>query len=155
MKRLFALLLGLVTGVFLLAGCGASSGGDTYQDGTYTARFKEASPNEYIDFLEVTVADGAITSMRYDAYHKDDSTRLRSADEVYERDMEKVSGTYPRRYQADLVNQYLEKGSIGEVTEIAGATWSSRSFKALFTALEPSLYSGDTETVLVDNVPPI
>lgn len=155
MKRFTAILLAFLVCISLVTACGLAEENKTYVDGTYTARFKEpSSSNDYVDYLIVTVSGGVVTGMEYDAYYKDDETQLRSQDEKYERDMNKVSDTYPRRYGPDLVNQYMEKGDIDLVDDVAGATWSSESFKALFKALEPSMQSGSTEVVLVDNVLP-
>lgn len=138
-----------------LAGCGASGTPSTYVDGTYTAEFREFDtaydPVGYKDYLRVVVKDGVISEMEYDAVNP--SGERRSQSEEYEAAMLKVSETMPRRYSADLVNQFLEEGGLSEVDDIAGATWSSASFKALFTALEANLISGDTNTLVIDNIP--
>lgn len=134
--------------VLVLAGCG---GEKVYQDGIYSAQFKEYDSYGYKDFLTVTVKDGAVTEMVYNGISEDGT--LRTDDSKLQNDMESTQGTYPKKYTSDLVNQFLEAQDIKGVDAVAGASWSSESFKTLFKELEDSIYKGDTALVEVDNVP--
>ena len=150
MRKIWAVWLAALCVLGLLAGCSQSK---SFQDGVYSASFSDYDSRGYKDFLEVTVENSAVTSVRYDAV--DANGALRSQDEKYRKDMEAVQGTYPEKYSADLVNQYMEEQDIDKVDTIAGATYSTQCFLALFKALEPSMQSGDTTPVVVDNIPEI
>ncbi len=148
MKRVICLLMtGLMTALSLAA-CGGPA---TYQDGTYAAEFREYDSYGYKDFLRVTVKDGAVTEVVYNAH--DANGALKTDDADYASRMASVQDTNPERYTADLQNQLLQAQSIEDVAVIAGATWSSECFSVLFTALEESMYGGSSGLVLVDNVP--
>lgn len=140
--------LALIICTFALTGCSSDK---TYQDGIYTAQFREYDSYGYKDFLTLTVQDGVVTEMVYDAVNEQGA--MRTDDQKIQQDMSAVRDTYPKKYTADLVNQYLEKQDIGEVATIAGASWSSESFKTLFLALEPQMEKGDTTLLSIDNVP--
>ncbi|MGL4667538.1 MAG: FMN-binding protein [Saezia sp.] len=122
-----------------------------FQDGNYTAEFAGFDSRGYKDFLRVTVKDKLVTHIEFDAMNKDEN--LKSQDTKYEADMKKVQSTYPTKYSADLINQYLDVQYITKVDAIAGATYSSDGFIALFTALEKNMLKGNTEKVVVENVP--
>lgn len=147
MQRLLAGLLTLLC-LGMLTGCTPD---DTYTDGTYTAVFKEYDSYGYKEFVTVTVSDGQVTELVYDALNE--AGTLRTQDEKYRQNMESVADTYPEKYTTDLINQYMEKRNIDEVDAIAGATWSTDSFKALFNAVLPNMLSGDETAQQVDNVP--
>ncbi len=152
MQRCLAACAAFMFLAFGLCACGAQEKDVQWVDGTYTAEFKEYDSYGYKDYLVLTVQDGGITAVEYDG--KNAEGTLKTAEEKYGADMEKTQGTSPVRYTADLGNQLVEKGLIDQVDDIAGATWSSECFKALFNALaENSLPSGDTSLLLVDNVP--
>lgn len=148
MKRLGAMVLVALLSMLALMGC---SEGAVYQDGVYSAEFREFDSYGYKDFMTLTVTDGVVTEIVYNAVNEEGGWR--SEDEKYAETMRAVRDTDPNKYTADLVNQYLEKHDIAEVDAVAGATWSSDSFLSLFSALEPKMIAGDTTLVLVDNVP--
>lgn len=150
MRKLGMFLLAALTLVLLLAGCAQEQ---YFHDGTYTAEFEDFDGRGYKDYIRVTVKDKVVTSIEYDAVNEEGA--LKSADEKYASDMQKVQDTYPDKYTADLINQYMEAQSISGVDALAGATYSSDAFTALFTELEKSMLSGDTETVTVANIPTI
>ena len=140
------IFLATLLSMLMLTGCGAKS----YKDGVYRAEFQRYDSRGYKDFIEVTVENATVTGIVYNAVTE--SGALKTDDEKYQKDMETVQGTNPSRYSQDLVNQYMETHSISDVDTIAGATYSSDSFVALFKALESSMTSGKTETVLVENL---
>ncbi|NLW79173.1 MAG: FMN-binding protein [Ruminococcaceae bacterium] len=148
MRRFAAALLAVLLCGALLAGCQADT---AYADGTYYAEFEEYDSYGYKEYMRVTVEDGAVTALEYNAMDADGA--LRTQDEKYRQNMESVNDTYPEKYTADLVNQFMENKDIDKLDAIAGATWSSDSFKALYKALLLNMAVGDTNTVLVENVP--
>ena len=120
------------------------------QDGTYRAEYKNFDVYGWKDYIEVTVEDGEIASLVFDAVNMEDGT-LKSEDESYKNQMEPIVGTYPAKYNADLINQFLESGKISAVDIVAGATQSTGSFKTLLTNIVPNIKAGDTTVVLVDD----
>lgn len=149
MRRIASFFTACMLVLCMLAGC-ATDG--TYQNGVYTAEFKEYDTYGYKEFMRVTVENGLVTELVYNGVNEEGGLKTEDAD--YQSRMSLVNETYPRRYTADLVNQYLDSQDIDAVTTVAGATWSSDSFVALFKALEENMYAGDTTVVLVDNVLP-
>ncbi|MGD9559819.1 MAG: FMN-binding protein [Oscillospiraceae bacterium] len=147
MQRLCKTLLVLLC-IVTLAACNAPP---TYQDGTYSAEFKDFDSYGYKEYMIVTVSGGEITDLVYNAVNEEGV--LRTQDEKYQQNMESVVDTYPEKYTGDLINQFMDEQDISRVDIIAGATWSSESFKALFIALEAHMTSGDTTALRVDNVP--
>ncbi len=151
MKRVASLFVVFVFASTLLFGLAACGGPAAYQDGVYSAEFKDFDSYGYKDYLRVTVAGGAITQVEYDALNAGGGRKTEDAD--YASRMSSVQDTSPPRYTADLQNQLLLSQKIEDVAVIAGATWSSECFSVLFTALEESMYGGSSGLVLVDNVP--
>lgn len=58
--------------------------------------------------------------------------------------------TYPADYSKKLADSLLEKQDISQVDTVAGATNSSKNFKAMVEALKSNMSKGKTDTVLVD-----
>ena len=83
----------------------------------------------------------------FKAYGSDGT--LKSESEEYREDMEKFSTTYPAQYYMDLINQYISTGNSKDVDVVAGATATSNSILKLLRALEDSLKSGSTETMII------
>ncbi len=148
MKKLIK-LLAVVICVFAFTACSEESF-TNLQDGTYRAEYKDFDVYGWKDYIEITVEDGEISELVFDAVNMEDST-LKSEDENYKTQMEPIVGTYPAKYNADLINQFLESGKISAVDVVAGATQSTGSFKTLLTGIVPNIKAGNTEVVLVDN----
>ncbi len=146
MQRMGAVVLSLLLGLCLLTSCGTST---TYMDGSYRVEFQNYDSRGYKDFLEVTVENGSIVSLQYNAINEDEL--LKTDDVTYRENMQATQSTYPERFSQDLMNQYLETNDINEVDAVAGATYSSSSFFDLFAALEPQLQSGNTTTLIIEN----
>ncbi len=138
--------------MFALAVCllfGACTGNVEISDGTYRAEYDSYDQHGYKDFVEITFVDGAVTEITADAVSEADGS-LKSTSEEYRKDMESLeNGTYPEKYYKDLINQYIANPSADAVDVVAGATTSSKSFKALAAALEHAVRSGNTDTVIV------
>lgn len=150
MQRFASVILAAMLGLFLFSSCEKKQEERVYVDGTYTAEFAEYDTNGYKDFIIVEVKDGAVVRLEYDAV--DAEGNYKTQDTAFGEEMEKQADTQPARYAGDLVNQYLEKGAIDAVDDVAGATWSSECFKTLFKALEEQMYAGDITPLVIDNV---
>ena len=144
MKRIIALLLVIVCAVYMTA-CSSSK---LIPNGTYHIEYDTYDATGYKDFVEVTFEDGTITDVKMDAVSESDGS-LKSESEEYREDMKKFSNTYPEKYYMDLINQYILTGKSEGVDVVAGATATSNSILKLLRALESSLKSGSTETLIV------
>ena len=148
MKKFIKILAVLVC-VFALTACSEETF-TNLQDGTYRAEYKNFDVYGWKDYIEITVEDGEISELVFDAVNMEDGT-LKSEDESYKNQMEPIVGTYPAKYNADLINQFLESGKISAVDVVAGATQSKGSFKTLLTNIVANIKAGDTTVVLVDD----
>ena len=148
MKK-FIKLMAVVICVFAFTACSEASF-TNLQDGTYRAEYKNFDVYGWKDYIEVTVENGEISELVFDAVNIEDGS-LKSEDENYKSEMEPIVGTYPAKYNADLINQFLESGKISAVDVVAGATQSTGSFKTLLTNIVPNIKAGNTEIVLVDD----
>ena len=149
MKKLAKIICIAALCLFAFTACSESSF-TNLKDGTYRAEYKNFDAYGWKDFIEVTVADGEISQLVYDAVNIEDGS-LKSEDEAYKQQMEPIVGTYPAKYNADLINQFLESGKISAVDVVAGATQSTGSFKTLLTNIVPNIKEGNIEIVLVDD----
>lgn len=148
MKK-FIKLMAVVICVFAFTACSEASF-TNLQDGTYRAEYKNFDVYGWKDYIEVTVENGEISELVFDAVNIEDGS-LKSEDENYKSEMEPIVGTYPAKYNADLINQFLESGKISAVDVVAGATQSTGSFKTLLTNIVPNIKEGNIEIVLVDD----
>ena len=128
MKK-FIKLMAVVICVFAFTACSEASF-TNLQDGTYRAEYKNFDVYGWKDYIEVTVENGEISELVFDAINIEDGS-LKSEDENYKSEMEPIVGTYPAKYNTDLINQFLESGKISAVDVVAGATQSTGSFKTL------------------------
>ena len=138
MKK-FIKLMAVVICVFAFTACSEASF-TNLQDGTYRAEYKNFDVYGWKDYIEVTVENGEISELVFDAVNIEDGS-LKSEDENYKSEMEPIVGTYPAKYNTDLINQFLESGKISAVDVVAGATQSTGSFKTL-CRLRPGGLSG-------------
>ena len=148
MKKLIK-LLAVVVCVFAFTACSEASF-TNLQDGTYRAEYKNFDVYGWKDYIEITVENGEISGLVFDAVNMEDGS-LKSEDGSYKSQMEPIVGTYPAKYNTDLINQFLESGKISAVDVVAGATQSTGSFKTLLTNIVPNIKEGNTEIVLVDD----
>ena len=149
MKKLISLCLVAIISLFSLTAC-TDDTLKNLKDGEYRAEYKNFDVYGWKDYIEITVVDGEISKLVFDSTNID-GTKLKSEDESYKQQMEPIVGTYPAKYNKDLINQFLESEKISAVDIVAGATISTGSFKTLLTNIAPSLKSGDTNLVLVDD----
>lgn len=141
------LLSGLLAIALVFTGCGSKNNPTTYKDGTYTAEFDQYDGDGYKTQLIVTVQDGEVSKMVFDAINA--NGELKSQDQKMNEQMQQVQGTNPTQYAQDLINQFMAQNDIDKVDDVAGATVASQSFKTLFKALEKNMASGDETTVIV------
>lgn len=64
----------IMLAVVLLAGCGASA---KYKDGVYYVEAPEFAASGWKETVEITIEDGAIVKINWDAIYKDDSIPIR------------------------------------------------------------------------------
>ena len=151
MKKIITLALAAVM-AFGITGCTREQlNTATLVDGTYRAEFREYDSNGWKDYVEVTVEDGRLNEVIYDSV-KENSDTLKSEDESYKKEMEAIVGTYPAKYNKDLINQFIESGKVTQVDIVAGATESTGNFKTLIIAAMESAAKGETETQIVENL---
>ena len=151
MKKIISLALAATLAVSAFTGCSTEQLNAALVDGTYRAEFKDFDRFGWKDFVEVTVADGELSEVVYDSVNED-GTKLKSEDQSYKAEMESIVGTYPAKYNKDLINQFIESGKVTSVDIVAGATESTGKFKTLIMAAMKNANSGDTETEVVDNL---
>ncbi len=151
MKKIISLALAGALAVGAFTGCSTEQLNTALTDGTYRAEFKDFDRFGWKDFVEVTISDGELSEVVYDSVNED-GTKLKSEDESYKAEMESIVGTYPAKYNKDLINQFIESGKVTSVDIVAGATESTGKFKTLIVAAMQNATSGDTETEIVDNL---
>ncbi len=149
MKNFARILLVLVLCIFAFTAC-ADGTFKNLKDGTYRAEYKNFDAYGWKDFIEVTVTNGEISQLVYDAVSIEDGS-LKSEDESYKQQMEPIVGTYPAKYSKDLINQFMQSNTVSSVDIVAGATQATGSFKTLLTNIAPNIEKGNTDTVLVDD----
>lgn len=151
MKKIISLALAGALAVGAFTGCSTEQLNTALVDGKYRAEFKDFDQFGWKDFVEVTIVDDELSEVVYDSVNED-GTKLKSEDESYKAEMESIVGTYPAKYNKDLINQFIESGKVTSVDIVAGATESTGKFKTLIVAAMQNAASGDTETEIVDNL---
>lgn len=151
MKKLISLALTAVFAMGAFTGCSEEQiKSASLTDGTYRAEFAQFDANGWKDYVEVTIADGELNEVVFDSVNEKE--QLKSEDETYKAEMEQMVGTYPAKYNKDLINQFLESGKITAVDIVAGATESTGNFKTLIVEAMKSANSGNAEVVIVENL---
>ncbi|MBE6866837.1 MAG: hypothetical protein IJN77_05290 [Oscillospiraceae bacterium] len=151
MKKLISLALTAVFAMGAFTGCSEEQiKSASLTDGTYRAEFAQFDANGWKDYVEVTIADGELNEVVFDSVNEKE--QLKSEDESYKAEMEQMVGTYPAKYNKDLINQFLESGKITAVDIVAGATESTGNFKTLIVEAMKSANSGNAEVVIVENL---
>ncbi|MBQ7902533.1 MAG: hypothetical protein IJ362_02265 [Oscillospiraceae bacterium] len=151
MKRIISLALTAVFAMGAFTGC--SEGqivSTTLTDGTYRAEFKDFDSNGWKDYVEVSVVDGELNEVVFDSVNE--KSELKSEDESYKTEMERMVGTYPAKYNKDLINQFIESGKVTAVDIVAGATESTGNFKTLIIEAMENATTGNTEVEIVENL---
>lgn len=118
-----------------------------YQDGEYRAEAKEFS-NDYKEYVVVTVADGKISDVEYNAFNADNELKTDNAG--YKETMEEKNGTYPEKYMTELADSLKETQNPADVEVVTGATHSSENFKILAQTALDAAKEGNTDVQIVD-----
>lgn len=152
-NRLFFYKFRLFVVVILLLGMvvACSSG---YVDGEYRAEFAAYDSLGFKEFLVARVENGKVTMLRIDGQDANGITKTNNKN--YRIAMELATGTYPDKVFETLDGRYLliaqQKKSKQTVDAVAGATLTSNNYAVLFKALQKAFVSGDTTTVIVENL---
>lgn len=144
MRRMIAMLLGLMLTASLLAACGTGTG---LQDGYYTAQAAEFS-HGWKEYITILVKGGNIISVEYNAENA--SGFIKSWDNAYMQTMLHSNGTYPNEYTRYYASQLLEGQGSGSIDAISGATSSWSSFQKLAAAVLEQSRNGDSSIKSVD-----
>jgi len=144
MKRIFAILAGMLLLVSLLTACGSRT---QLQDGYYTAQMSEFS-HGWKEYITILVKGGSIISVEYNAENA--SGFIKSWDNAYMQNMLHVNGTYPNEYTRYYAGQLLEGQGKGGIDAISGASSSHGTFQALAQAVLEQARKGDSSIVFVD-----
>ena len=144
MRRMIAMLLGLMLTASLLAACGTGTG---LQDGYYTAQAAEFS-HGWKEYITILVKGGSIVSVEYNAENA--SGFIKSWDNAYMQTMLHTNGTYPNEYTRYYANQLLEGQGEGGIDAITGATSSHSSFQILAQAVLEQARKGDSSIAIVN-----
>ena len=151
MKKLISLALTAVFAMGAFTGCSEEQiRSAKFTDGTYRAEFAQFDANGWKDYVEVTVVEGQLDQVVFDSV--DEKGNLKSEDASYKAEMEQMVGTYPAKYNKDLINQFLESGKITAVDIVAGATESTGNFKTLIIEAMENATTGNTEVEIVENI---
>lgn len=151
MKKLISLALIAMFALSAFTGCTEEQLKNTgLNDGTYRAEFADFDANGWKDYVEVTIADEQLNEVVFDSVNE--KGQLKSEDESYKAEMEQMVGTYPAKYNKDLINQFLESGKITTVDIVAGATESTGNFKTLIIEAMANAAEGNTEIEIVENL---
>lgn len=142
--RVVCVLIAIVLSVTFF-GCDSAK---ALQDGTYRAEYAQADDHGWTDYVVVTVLDGKISNVEYDALDENGNSKKSSVE--YNEAMKGAgSTTWPSDFMPQLQNQLVDKQDIAKVDAIAGATTSSNDFVTLVKALKKNMENGNTETVKV------
>ncbi len=152
MKKIISFVLSAVFAMGAFTGCSESQiANTTLTDGTYRAEFKDFDENGWKDFVEVTIVDNQLDEVVFDSINEA-GDKLKSEDESYKAEMEQMVGTYPAKYNKDLINQFIQSGKVTGVDIVAGATESTGNFKTLIVEAMSNAATGDTEVEIVENL---
>ena len=152
MKKIISFALTAVFAMGAFTGCSeAQLASATLTDGTYRAEFKDFDANGWKDYVEVTIVDGQLDEVIFDSVDES-GEKLKSQDESYKAEMEQMVGTYPAKYNKDLINQFIQSGKVTSVDIVAGATESTGKFKTLIIEAMTNAAAGNTEVEIVENL---
>ena len=144
MKRIFAILAGMLLLVSTLAACGSRT---QLQDGYYTAQMSEFS-HGWKEYITILVKGGSIISVEYNAENA--SGFIKSWDNAYMQNMLHSNGTYPNEYTRYYAGQLLAGQGNGTIDALSGASSSYDSFQKLAAAVLEQARKGDSSIMLVD-----
>ncbi len=129
----------------LMTGCSPKE----FKDGSYRAEASDYDQYGWKDYVQLTVSDGKVTKIEFDALHEQDSVK-KSEDLKYQQQYREAGlGTDPADYSTRLEDSYLEAQKSSSIDSVSGATISTGRFKQLTKALEKRMEMGETGTITV------
>ncbi len=141
-KRTLVILACVLIACTALAGCRRK-----YQDGTYTARYRNPSGG-YVEYLTVTFKKGKTASVEFDGYSASEPDTKKSELSQAEYPMD----PHPSKWTAQLESSIMKAGdNARDIELIAGATSSSRHARELYAAILMAAEKGDTTEIILDN----
>lgn len=149
MKKTLAIAIAMLAVMGTMASCGGNADNEAYKDGSYRVEAKDFDDHGWKEYINVTVKDGKISEVEFDALSQEDGHK-KTEDQEY-KDAYTGAGfeTYPADYTEKLEKGLVEKQDASKVDTVAGATNSSNSFKQMMKELEKNMKKGDTNTVTV------
>lgn len=121
----------------------------TYQDGTYKAEAKDMM-NGYKDYIEITIVDGKIATVKYDG--KNEAGELKTADQDLKTTFENQFNTYPEKFMGMYEDGLVEHQDIDKVEVVDGAEDEHEVFKKLVDAALYNAEKGEKTTIVVDTM---
>lgn len=121
-----------------------------YTDGVYTAKMQNPY-NGYYEYLTLTVENDTITAVEFDG--KDENGGKKTENEQYQKQMiaanafNGLAETDPKTFTTELANQVVDGKTGDEIELVAGATYSSKTFKKLLAHAITAAKNGTAEPV--------
>lgn len=145
MRKLLTLVLALALTAAMFTGCVSA----TLKDGTYKAQYKEADSHGWNEYVVVTVAEGKISAVEFDALNEEGVKKTDTPE--YKDQMLQYGGTtYPEEFYPAIAQKLVDTQDIAKVDAYAGATNSTNSFVALVKALDSNMKKGNTDVVEIE-----
>lgn len=114
-----------------------------YADGDYESTMPSPNADGWTEFLKVTVKDGQISSMTYDAKKGADSAALITADAELNKGENKPSEIYPA-----VAKSFTDAGEdIAQMLSPSGGGEQTKTFGKLMTPLLVSMISGGEQKI--------
>lgn len=117
------------------------------KDGVYTARasdeYTQAAGHGWQEYLTVTVENGAIVQLDYDAV-QDGKLKSETTPDVY------PMTPHPSQWTPQLEASLMKADSAAAIDTVAGATASSRMARKLYTAVMEAAREGTRGDLLVE-----
>lgn len=161
MKRGIGLFVILLVTAAVFSGCLVTAlvfsdwqGSSVKKDGTYRAKFENAV-YDWTEYVELTIADGQITAVDYDAVNA--KGEKKSQDAAYDENMKSgnesagLPAIGPSTFYAEYEQALLQAQDVDGISAVAGATQSYNNFKILVNALSKKIATGDTSEAIVRN----
>lgn len=116
-----------------------------YADGNYNSVMPDYNSDGWKEFIHLTVKDGIISSIEYNAKNKDDDAKLITEDPELNKEDSEAS---PSKYYPEIVQNYKDCGfDLSQLGAPASGADATKEFKKLMTPLLASMTSGGTKDV--------
>ena len=144
-KYILIILLAFML-VFFINGC--KKGGNSLQDGYYTAEMSEYSKG-WKEFVTIRISNGKVVTVEYNA--RNASGFIKSWDIAYMRNMDSKKGTYPNHYTRAYAASFLAAQSDQGIDTVSGASVSGGNFQKMTSLLMEKARKGDTSLGIVES----